>query len=254
MIPTKTNIEKIRKKEKKITKYKKVSNSFIENAIYKSNLSALKTIYYMSERFDISDFIIPSNIEDKKILTFRMNKKDMLNFTGLTANTIKKTIKTMQQTSITFIDEKNKVIEGMSLIPRYEIIPNKNLIEIDIYAKIAKMIAGVKKNYTNIDIKSLMALRNPHSIRILAMLNRISNYDRNIPKRKRLNLEELNAFFGTKYKSWSAIERAVIKPIQNELNNNSDISFIYESNFQNFGIGRPKFKEVTIDIINNKNR
>ena len=34
--------------------------------------------------------------------------------------------------------------------------------------------------------------------------------------------------------------------------NNSKISFIYESNFERLGRGRPKFRDVTIDVITKK--
>jgi len=68
-----------------------------------------------------------------------------------------------------------------------------------------------------------------------------------------MTLDELNLFFGTKYKSWSSIEREIIKPVQEELNKSSTLSFIYESSFERLGRGRPKFKDIIIDIIEPKN-
>jgi len=253
MIPTKENIRKAQeKKRNKLPKvHQKISNTFIENAITKSNQSALKTIYYLSTILTNTDL---ENKIDDKLMTIRIDKREMLKFTGLSLDTIIKTIKRMQQTSITFIDEDSDIVEGMSLLPRYKIIYNKNYIEIDLFIKIAKMIIEVQKNYTNINIKNLMLLKNAHSLRLLALLTRISQYDEDIPKRKRMSLDELNLFFGTNYKSWSHIEREILKPIQNELNNNCDLSFIYESNFEALGRGRPKFKDVTIDLKENKKR
>lgn len=37
-------------------------------------------------------------------------------------STLRRNIKQMQQTSITFFDEENKIQTGVSLIPRYEIL------------------------------------------------------------------------------------------------------------------------------------
>lgn len=253
MIPTKENIakwNKERREQKKRQKvHSKVSNTFIENTIAKNNLSALKTLYYLSSVLEKEDL---TNIKDNKIIGIKIDKRDMLKYTGLTANTIIKTTKQMQQTSITFKLPKGG-IEGMSLLPRYNFVPNKNIVEIDLYVRIAKMIVDVKKNYTNLNIKDLMQIRNKHSLRLLALLCRISQYDKDIPKRKHMTLAELNAFFGTKLKTWTDIERKILKPVKQELDNNSKISFAYDPNYENLGRGRPAFKDVTIDVIVKKN-
>jgi len=253
MLPSKKNIAKIQAKKRgqKPKVHQKIANTFIENAIQKSNFSALKTLYYLSTVLSTVDM---SDMKDEKIVGIKIDKRAMLNFTELTADTIVKTVKRMQETSITFIDEKDNTIEGMNLLPRYKFVPNKNIVELDLYVRIARMIVDVKKNYTNINVKSLMTLKNSHTLRFLAMLNRISQYDENIPKRKVMTLDDMNLFFGTKYKSWSSIEREIVKPIKEELDNLSDLSFIYESNFQKLGRGRPKFDDITIDLKQNKKR
>jgi plasmid replication initiation protein len=252
MIPTKENIAKFQAKRRNTLKpkvHQKIANTFIENAISKSNFSALKTLYYLSTVLSKLDM---ANMQDDKIIGIRIDKREMLNFTGLTADTIIKTTKQMQQTSITFIDEKDGTIEGMSLLPRYLFVPNKNIVELDLYVRIARMIIDVKKNYTNLNIKDLMLVKNAHSLRLLSLLCRMSQYDKNIPKRKRMTLDELNLFFGTNYRSWSLIEREIIKKVKEDLDNNSKISFVYESNFERLGRGRPKFRDVTIDVIQKK--
>jgi len=253
MLPSKKNIAKIQAKKRgqKPKVHQKIANTFIENAIQKSNFSALKTLYYLSTVLSTVDM---TDMKDDKIIGIKIDKRAMLNFTELTADTIVKTVKRMQETSITFIDEKNNIIEGMNLLPRYKFVPNKNIVELDLYVRIARMIVDVKKNYTNINVKSLMTLKNSHTLRFLAMLNHISQYDENIPKRKVMTLDDMNLFFGTKYKSWSMIELKIIKPIKDELDNLSDLSFIYESNFEAVGRGRPKFKDITIDLKDNKKR
>jgi len=248
MIPTKENIAKAqakRRKELKPKVHQKISNTFIENAISKSNFSSLKTLYYLSTVLSKADM---TNMKDEKIVSIKIDKREMLNFTELTADTIIKTTKQMQQTAITFI-HKDGTIEGMSLLPRYLFVPNKNIVELDLYVRIAKMIIDVKKNYTNINIKDLMLVKNAHSLRLLSLLCRISQYDVDIPKRKHMTLKELNLFFGVNYKSWSIIEREIIKPAKEDLDNVSKLSFIYESNFQKLGRGRPSFKDVTIDLV-----
>lgn len=246
-MPTKENIAKMnadkRAKSKKPKVHQKIANTFIDNAISRSNFSSLKTLYYLSTVLSNTDM---SDIKDDKIIGIKIDKREMLKFTDLTVDTIIKTTKQMQETAITFVDADG-TIEGMSLLPRYKFVPNKNVIELDLYVRIAKMIVDVEKNYTPINIKDLMLVKNAHSLRLLALLCRILNYDKNVAKRRRMNLDELNMLFGTNYKSWSMIELKIIKPIKEDLDANSKISFVYEANFDKMGKGRPGFTDVDID-------
>ena len=157
----------------------------------------------------------------------------------------------MQETSITFVDEVQDIIEGMSLLPRYKIIAGKHRIEIDIYSRIGKMIIDVKKNYTFINTKTLMSLKSKHSLRLLPVLNRIAQYSDNIGKRKKYELEDLNDLFGTAYKRLQDIERFILVPVKEELDMNSKLTFLHEINFDNFDVGRPKATTITIDVIDN---
>ena len=253
MIPTKSNIAKMNeeKRKNKPRVHQKIANTFIENAILKNNISALKTLYYLSSVLSEVDML---NMKDDKIMGIRIDKREMLKFTELSSDTLRKTAHQMQETSISFLyhaEDGDEIIEGMSLLPRYKFIPNKNIIELDLYVRIAKMIVSVRTDYTNINIKNLMLIKSMHTLRMSALLSRISQYDENIPKRKKMTLEELNAFFGTNYKTWTRIEDKIIKPVQNELNELSKLTFIYDSNFDNLGRGRPKFRSITIDLIDN---
>jgi len=261
MIPTKANIAKLNEKKRQAKKkpkvHTKIANTFIENAITDSNVNALKTIYYLSTKLETVDM---QNMKDEKIIGIRIDKREMLNYTDMSAPTLVKTTKEMQKTSITFIDEAENTIEGMSLLPRYKFVPNKNIVELDLYVRIAKMIIDVKRNYTMMNIKEIMKLRKPHSVRMLALLNRISTYKTNdeneweIPKRKRMTLDELNAFFGVNYKKWNMLEISILKPVKEELDAHSTKSFIYEANYEALGRGRPSFRDVTIDVIENQPR
>jgi plasmid replication initiation protein len=243
-----------REKNKKPKVHQKIANTFIENAIADSNVNALKTIYYLSTILEKTDM---SQMKDDKIIGIRIDKREMLKYTEMSAPTLQKTTKEMQKTSITFIDEEEGIVEGMSLLPRYKFVPNKNIVELDLYVRIAKMIVDVKKNYTMMNIKEIMKLRRSHSVRMLALLNRISTYKTDkweIPKRKRMTLENLNDLFGTKYKTWNEFERSLLKPVKEELDAHSTKSFIYEANFEALGRGRPSFRDVTIDVIENQPR
>lgn len=245
MLPSEYKKRK-REAKKKPKVHQKVANTFIENAITYSNVNTLKTIYYLATILEKEDL---ANEKDEKIIGIRIDKREMLKYTEMSAPTLQKTTKEMQKTSITFIDEKEGIIEGMSLLPRYKFVPNKNIVELDLYVRIAKMIVDVKNNYTMMNIKELMKLRRSHSVRMLALLNHLNTTK---DKNKIITLDELNEFFGTKYKTWNEFERSLLKPVKVELDAHSTRSFTYESNYEILGRGRPSFRDVTIDVINNQ--
>lgn len=249
MIPTKENLAKLntqKKIKKKSAVHQKISNNFIENSISRNNLSVLKTVYFLSTI--LQDFDI-SGCKYDELIEVKIDMHDMLKFTGLTADTITRTTKIMQETSITFIDENKETQIGINLLPLYEVNYGRKKIRLKIFAKIAELIIQVKRNYTPMNIKDLMQIRNKHSLRFLPLLCKISNYSKDVAKRKKMNLEELNLFFGTKYKRWNELERKILKPVKEELDANSKLTFEYEANFEVLGKGRPSFRDVTIDLI-----
>jgi len=233
MIPTPENIKKLQ--TKKLEVHKKISNTFIENAISNSNTNALKIIYYLSSKIVNIDLTKDYN-------TLQLDLREMLKYTELTAQNIRDNIKKMQQTSITFIDEKNNIESGINLLPEYHFHWNKNRVDIVLNSKIATLIVEVTKQYTFINTKELMRLKNKNSIRLLPLIYTVSNYK---IKQKTLTISEANAFFGTKYTAYE-LERSLIKKVKEELDNNSKISFEYEMNFESVGKGRPKATSITL--------
>lgn len=233
-------------KNQKAKPLRKISNNFINNVLSKNNKNAIKTVYYLASVLNEFDF-------EKPMDTIKIDLRKMFKYTEMTAQEVRHNLKAMQETSITFVNEEEEIEEFISLVPRVKFHYGKNIVEIDLYSKIARLIIDVKNNYTFINTKELMQLNNKHSLRLLPLLHTISNYDIDIPKRKKMMLEELNEFFGTNYKTMSELERKILSPVKEELDNNSKISFIYEMNFISLGKGRPKIKDVTIDIIERKN-
>ena len=252
MMPSEFRKKKLKELEaQKVKPHQKISNTFIENTVAKNNASAIKTLFYLAS---ILEKIDQSKVKDDKIVGLIISTRHMLQYTEMTMPEIKRNIKAMQETSITFIDEKEDTIEGMSLLPRYKIIHGKSKIEIDLYGRIAKMIIDIKSNYTFINTKTLMSLRSKHSLRLLPVLNMIAGFDADIPKRKHYDLMALNDLFGTKYKRLVDLQRKILEPIKEELDQNSELTFLHEINFDNFGKGRPKAINITIDLIDNSKK
>ena len=81
------------------------------------------------------------------------------------------------------------------------------------------------------------------------MLQTISNYDDHVSKRKTWDLDDLNSFFGTKYKNIYEIERKILKPAKEELDSRPIISFVYRVQMESFGRGRPRATSVVIRVV-----
>ena len=226
----------------KANSYEKISNNFIESTIKTNNINAIKVIFYLASILEDFDF-------DKKLNTINLDMKKMFEYTKITPREIKNNLKAMQETAIAFIDEEKEEEEYITLIPKIKIFYGQNLVTIDLYSKIAKLIIEVKNNYTYIDTKVLMSLKSKHSIRILPLLEKIRGYSSHIGKRKTMSLEVLNQFFGTKYKRISDIERRILKPAKEELDSKPTLTFVYQVYMESFGRGRPRATSVTIDLI-----
>ena len=230
--------------EQKFRPHQKISNNFINSAILDLNKNALKTIFYLSTILDSFNF-------KKDLDTIEIDLRLMFKHTGLTADIVKDNLKGMQKTNITFVNEKEEIEEFIVLIPRIEFLYGQNKVRIDIYSKIAKLIIDVKDNYnyTPMNIKTILSLKNKHSFRLLPVLNMLSRYSNNVGKRKSYGLGDLNDMFGTNYTTLYEVQRKILSPVKEELDNSSNITFIYKVNSEKLGAGRPKATSIVIDVI-----
>ncbi len=227
------------KKERNAKPIQKINNSFIENVIHDSNVTALKTIWYLSSILEDVD-------STKEMITVTIDLRKMLNYTNLNAQDIRQNFKNMQKTSITFINEEEEWEEYISLIPRVEFEWGKNIIHIDLYSKIANLIVDVRKRYTLLNTHELMKLKKKHSLRLLPILNMLKQNKEETKEEKRYRLDEFNELFGTNYKNLTDIERNILLPAKEELESHKLQSFHHEINFDNLGKGRPKAMSISI--------
>lgn len=233
---------------RKIQPHQKISNDFIDNTIHKNNLICLKIMFYLASVLKEKD--LDEVKDDTTLVSSEISTRQMLKYIGIKTADIRQNLKAMQETSISFVDEKEDIIEGMSLLPHFQIKYGKDRTEIRLFKRIAKMIIGVGRNYTFLDTSKLMKVRSKHTLRILPLLYQISQYSDNVGKRKRMDLDQLNEFFGTKYKNIYTITKNILDPVKDELGIISTKSFIYEVNTDTLGVaGRPKALAVTIDLI-----
>lgn len=222
---------------------KKIHNSFIQSAIHGSNYQALKVIFYLSS-------ILENLMMEKEHFTVVIDYEKALEFTGITDAEFTRTLKAMQSVSITFIDEVEKYEEYINLMPRIKRLYGKKQVEIDLYAKVARLIVDVPKQIggTILNVKEICKLKSKHSIRMLPILHMINGFNYPAEKKKTYTLGELNDIFGVKYRNLNEMEERILKDVQHELNTTSKMGFKYEINMGYHGIakGRPKALSITI--------
>ena len=111
-----------------------------------------------------------------------------------------------------------------------------------------------------------MQLESKHSVRMVQLLEYIRGFSStdtvaetdkkvSIPKRKRYLLEDLNGMFGVNYKGFYEFERKILKPVKEELDDKSDLSFLYQIEEEHTSRqGRPRAIAITIDLVDNIKR
>ena len=247
-----------RKQEKPVTNnLVKIKNQLVEAFVKKSNLTALKILFYLAK-----DCSMTPEAESTKIT---LNTKQLCEYCNIDEKTLKRNVKQMTETSMSFTDEFGESF--MSVIPKAKFNYSGKL-EILIFREVLGMVIDVKNKYTTIDAEQIMKLSSKHSVRMLMLLEMIANFHRleedpndsekkiriELPKRKIYELEELNLLFGTSYKRLGQFETEILKTVKEELDNTSKLSFLYDIEYDKKPEtkGRPKAVRVIIDILERK--
>ena len=239
----------------------KKKNTYTNNAVVKHELLESLVKYNSVTPMKIVFYIAKANIKLKKqdYHKIAIDTKKLCSYCNINIQTLKRNIKKMQRTSITFVSEElgedgyRKIEEYISLIPYAKFDYNGNLL-IHIHDKIAKLIMSVNKPFAIINAENMMRLSNKHSIKMIQLLERINNFSNDVAKRKHYNLEELNALFGVNYSSLKLFKQNILDKVKKELDLVSIYSFevrIHKDKLDNKA-GRPKAISIVIDLISNK--
>ena len=233
-------------KENKIEQIKNdkayISNELIQSIFHTTNtLTAIKILFYLA-RIDTTNNIKKGNYHHIKVVI-----KDLENYSGLGKKTLDRNIKTIQETTVTFYSEKDKQLFSRTpLITRVEYINSREMI-VDIHEDILQRINETKE-YTEIDTLNIMKIKHKHSAKMIMLLTMISKFSGESKKQKRYDLEQLNYLFDVNYKTYGEIDRKILAPVKEELDNNSSISFSYDKieDMLYTGKGRKPIKEIVI--------
>ncbi len=223
----------------------KISNSFVNSLITKNNYLTLKILFYM---------VLNGKVEKEKNLNkITLDLIELKKVLNLDFKNLRQNIKNIQKTLITIRENKN--IIDISLIPKVIYNYEKQFIEIFIFDEILKELKDLKNKFTIIDLTNLINLKNKHSIRLLTILENIESYN-DVSKSRYFEKKELNEIFDTNYAGIKEIERSIIIPIQNELNQFSKLTFLYDLiyDIDVLKVGRKPLKGIKIYLKDNKTR
>ncbi len=245
--------------EQKPKPLQKISNDFLLNTIEKNSPSTLKTLFYIATI--LKDMGL-EKYKDDELVDVEIDKTAMQDYTMISDSTLRRNIKQMQQTSITFIDEKKKTQTGVSLLPRYEIQFGKNKIQLKLFGQIARMIIDVEKNYTFMNVKNVMKLDSKHSIRMLGLLNNLDTYSIKATDKKALEQirDNLNLINNPEYKDYVEKEDLIRKteelkrkPLPKTISMTlSDINSFFGTNYKTWGEAERKIFKVTEEELERK--
>jgi len=164
--------------------------------------------------------------------------------------TLKRNIKQLVETTISTTTDKS---ESYTNVISYAKFDYSGELHIEIRKNILELINETKNKFTIIDANKIMKLSSKHSVRMLMLLEYISNFSDDTGKRKSYTLDELNLMFGTNYTRLVEFERRVLKPIQAELASSSKLSFNYRVEYdkETATVGRARAVSVSIDVVTN---
>lgn len=249
-------LQKEEEENKKLLPMQKISNNFLDNTIFKNNTGALKTIFYLSTILKDMDL---KNKDDESLIDLEIDLKEFISYSMLDERIVKRSVKAMQETSISFItteelNGKKKIKEELhiSLLPMYKIIYGKSKIQLKLFVKIAKLFIDVERDYTYLNTKQFMKLDSKHSIRMLGLLNKIDSYDCKIKKENieaeiQKNLDPIQSGLITDEKQKQAIYK------KNRELKTKDIAKVKEMNLEDlnefFGTSYTRWAEMERKVL-----
>lgn len=195
-----------------------ISNDFVNSIIKNNNNITIKLLFMLVYENNV--------VRDGKLSTLTMDIKNIKKNLDLDFHNLRRNVKQIQKTIITIKNKKN--ITDLNLITKCFYDYDNQLIKIDVYNEILEELQELKNKYTIINLDNLFKLNNKHSIKFIQILENINSYDKFIPKTREFTNKELNELFNTNYKGFREIERAIIKPVLSELDELSNLTFIYD--------------------------
>ena len=235
------------KKELYIPQTLKLANSLFQAFIRNNNLVGLKLCLVLSGAKNIIHY------DDELQATF--NVDSLCEVMNVTRKELSTNLKKVLKVHFTYAD--NEGVGATVPIHSYKYKSNNKQVVIGVSAPAKKLFTELGKggySFSKANAKNLMNLQHKHSLRMQLLLEQINDFSDDVAKRRRFTLEELNGYFDVSYKRYVDFERKILKPVKEEIDNSSTLTFNYRMSDELIGTGRPKIKEVVIDLVEQKKK
>lgn len=235
-----------------------VSNKLLESVIKNNNEIALKLLLYIGQGIQKKEAELKAqNLPlpaPTKITTLSLDLDNIQKVCGINSERLRKSIKILQKTILSFENKEEKWVTDVQIVGKARYFWGSRTFEVDMYPEILDLVCNLERNLTIVDSNNAMRLTSAYALRFIPIIEHISGYDESCAKRKEYNLEQLNAIFGTNYKSIHEINKNVITPMKTEFDRVSKLSFMSQviSEPNPKGKGRPVAVGVMFDIIKNQ--
>jgi len=234
------------KKELYIPQTLKLANSLFQAFIRNNNLVGLKLCLVLSGAKNIIHY------DDELQATFEVGS--LCKIMNVTRKELSINLKKILKIHFTFVDERGG--RGATVpIHTYVYSSNNKYLTIGVSSPAKKLFTELGKggySFSKANAQNLMNLQHKHSLRMQLLLEQINDFGKNIAKRRRFTLEELNGYFDVNYATYYEFERKILKKVKEEIDSSSTLSFNYRMQDEVIGTGRPKIKEVVIDLKEQK--
>ncbi|MFP7474290.1 replication initiation protein [Niallia taxi] len=194
------------------------SNELIEST-YKLSLQEQRILLVMASKVQPSD---------ETLKTYRFRARDFIEIIGNSKKTgfysyLREIVNGLQTKVLTIKKDGKQRNYSWVITSIYE--DNEGYITLQFHPELKGFFLELKDKFTSYQLENVVRLNSVYSIRIYELLKQ---YER-IRKRK-LTLMELRTFLGiepTKYKQYGHFKSKVLLVAQKEVNNNTDINFMF---------------------------
>lgn len=174
--------------------------------------------------------------DDKEFTTYEIGIRDLMIFFETTSNNdferIKKVPETLLKKPIKIpITDKGKDaflvanIISSAIIPREQQLTTDSVLKLSFDPKLKPYLLELKKKFLKYDIKNVLRISSPHSVRIYELLKQFESTGW-----RQINIAEFKEILGIegKYKRYNHLKDRVLTQAQKDLGKYTDICFTFE--------------------------
>lgn len=235
----------------------RVEKRFIDIFMQLNRSSAipLKILFYIARINYKTNHTFAVDSRNRQVVNIEIDTKDLCKYCNINTTQLQNGLKKIKDTVIDAYIEDEDTYEWISIIPAGVYVKGKHKLTITMFLYVIYMIKNVSEQYVNIDVDNMMKLNNANTLKMIQILELIDGYKAPAKKQKTMSLDELNGYFGTKYRSCYLLESKLLTKVKNELDQNSKLTFEYEKYFdQAVKKGRPKQLGFKVVLVNNTKR